>query len=99
MRSQFEFVDSLIGCRVNHCDCAGLFVPVADVYSLLRRIIAKVIYIIPKVDGADQIESGAIVDIQLPLVASHKYLVRPLRIHYALRGLAPQRWSESLSAH
>jgi hypothetical protein len=43
MRSQFEFVDSLIGCRINHRDCAGLFVPVADVYSLLRRIIAKVI--------------------------------------------------------
>ena len=77
MRSEFEFViEPLIRSSIDHPDCAGLLVPVAHVQSLLRRIIAKVIYVIAKVDSCDQIEGGAIVDVQLSLVASDKQLVR-----------------------
>jgi len=73
MRAQFELaVESLISCGIDHPDRTRLFVPVADVQSLLRRIVAKVICVITKVDGCDQIEGGAIVDVQLSLVASHK---------------------------
>ena len=78
MRSEFEFViEPLIRSSIDHPDCAGLVVPVAHVQSLLRRIIAKVIYVIPKVDGCDQIEGSAIVDVQLSLITSHKQLIRP----------------------
>src|SRR5277367_6572593 len=87
MSPQFEFLGKpLVGRRIDHPDRASLFVPIANVNSLLCRVVAKVINVISKVDGGDQIESGPIEDMELPFVASHKELIRLRRIDHALWG-------------
>ena len=73
MRSQLALVvESLIGGGIDNPDCASLLVPVGNVQSLLCRIIAKVIHVIAKVDGGDQIEGGSIVDVKPSLIASNE---------------------------
>src|ERR1035441_8899348 len=87
MRSQFELlVEPLVGRGIDHPDCAGLFIPIADVNPLLPRFIAQAIHLIPKVDGGNEIERTSVVDVELDLGAAHKKLIRLRRINHALRG-------------
>src|ERR1700722_18583534 len=87
MGSQFVFIiDPLVGRSIDYPDCAGFLVPVADVQSFLRGIVTKVVHVIPKVYGGDQIKGGAVVNVQFSLVASDKKPVRPGGIRHSLRS-------------
>ncbi len=76
MSSQFELVTKTLVCGcIDDPDRTRLVVTIADIESLAAGVVAKVVNIIPKVDGSDRIERRAIVDLELPFVASHEQFV------------------------
>jgi hypothetical protein len=77
MRPKFVFLlQTLVRRGIDYRNSASLIVAVSNVHNFLHGVVTKIVDIISKIDGCDQFEGIAVVDVELAFVAAHKELVR-----------------------
>jgi hypothetical protein len=71
-----DFIQTLVGHRIDGCDCRILFsIAAADVDALVRGVVAHIVRAAIEVDGGDEFVRIAIVDVDLAFFAGTKSLL------------------------
>ena len=79
------FVETLIRRRVDGTNRSCLVLAVADVDTLIRRIVAHVVDIAVEIDLFEEFKRSSVVDVQFSLAAPGEEFVRVSRKHHPLR--------------
>lgn len=80
----YSFRQPFVGCGIDGADRPRFLLPVADVHALLGRAVPQIVNVSMKINGLDQTESGAIVDVELALAAGGKKLLGLRRVDHSL---------------
>src|SRR6266566_7711355 len=76
MRTQYVFFrQPFVGCGIDGADRPRFVFPVADVHTLIGLVVAQIVDVSVKINGLDQTEGSAIVDVALAMAAGGKKLL------------------------